>query len=851
MPRSNKKRSPFKIPAEQPPAHLSSVGPSTSSLDSITKNEIQVMISRAVSSARKHGINLMQGTPNAADGNCALESAIFNVRDRDCFPDKLPLSVDYYRILWMTDMRNRTVDDKTWNIYSHHEWEAGWNELMESGVYERGLFGDLMLFAIACGLRKVILIFNTNLCSPHDPIYICDPRKFGIIPDTEIPIVMAYNLAHYESLNPAGVVDIAKTVEVVEEYKTGRYTFSKKDIPFLLETVDADEKNNPKLIEDDSPNKEFQNSLPAFLKGKRPRDMDKEEKKEYNKLRMKFSRKNETELDANMRKHKNAENMKTARSKETQDEITKRQKKENAAKAKKIANATPEEGLNRKAKEKKSKQAQRDQTSEEEKNNRQKKDNAAKAKKIVNANPEEGLKRKSTGRKSKQAQREKASEEEKTNIRKKDNAAKAAKIADATPEESILRKNKEKAAKQQQRAKRIPTSKYAARNALKVLSGEQLVLELKDTENSIGSMDVVCTFCQARKWKSETPTHCCNNGKVDLPRFPDPPEIIQKLLKDENVESKLFRENTRIFNNALALSSIQVNEKRFRNGYCPSVIFEGKVTQYWGPMLPDEGQEPRFAQLYIHDPATEHTSRFKNMSIPSSLSQTQITILRKTLEKLQKLFKDVNPFVQDLLHVCEIPDDELKEGKIVISCKRSDRPKNSHDRRYNLQQNLSEVSVLTNSVPGDLVLRKRGGGLQQIYDLHPAAQALHFVLIFPFGTLGYSEFMKHNDDKKTKRVSPREYFAFHLNMRNPDSDFLFRFARLFQEYLCLAFTTMESQRLKFHKNNQGALRADSYKNVKNAVVDLVPIGDRISRDDHQLKIGKRIVLSKSFVGSPR
>ena len=331
-----------------------------------------------------------------------------------------------------------------------------------------------------------------------------------------------------------------------------------------------------------------------------------------------------------------------------------------------------------------------------------------------------------------------------------------------------------------------------------------------------------------------------------LTRFPNPPEFIQKLLTDDNVESKLFRENARSFNNALALSSIQVNEKRFSNGYTPSVIFEGKVTQYCGPILPDEGQEPRFAQLYVVDPATEHTSRYKNMS----LSKKQATIIRQTLHQLQDLLKEINPFVKDLLHVCEIPDEELKGGRIIISCKKQDRPKNSHERTYNLQQCLTEVSVLTNSVPGDLCLRKRGGGLQQIYDLHPAAQALHFVLLFPFGTLGYSEFLRHNDNK-SKRVSPREYFTFHINMRNLETDYLFRFGRLFQEFVCLAFTTVENQRLKFHRNNQSALRADSYKNVREAIEDLVPIGDRISSDDHQLKIGKRIILSKSFVGSPR
>ena len=62
---------------------------------------------------------------------------------------------------------------------------------------------------------------------------------------------------------------------------------------------------------------------------------------------------------------------------------------------------------------------------------------------------------------------------------------------------------------------------------------------------------------------------------------------------------------------------------------------------------------------------------------------------------------------------------------------------------------------------------------------------------------------------------------------------------------------MENQRLKYQKNNQGALRADTYKNVKTLLDQMVPIGDKINRDDHKLKIGRRIVLSKSFTGSPR
>ena len=53
------------------------------------------------------------------------------------------------------------------------------------------------------------------------------------------------------------------------------------------------------------------------------------------------------------------------------------------------------------------------------------------------------------------------------------------------------------------------------------------------------------------------------------------------------------------------------------------------------------------------------------------------------------------------------------------------------------QVNLQEVSILTNSQPHDLVLQRRGGGLQNISDLNPKGMPLHFTLLFPHGTYGW------------------------------------------------------------------------------------------------------------------
>ena len=186
-------------------------------------------------SAQRHGIKIRHGTPNPGTGNCAFEAAIYNVNDRPCFIEKFPMAINWYRHIWVTDMANRTLFTD-YNIYSNKEWLEGWNQMLEPGAYERGIFGDLMLPGIACGIRKYILIFNTNPDSPHEPIYVVDPSNFDVMPDNEIPVVLAYNMSHYESMEPCSEADISATIDIVKAYKEGRYRYTRQDIPRLINT---------------------------------------------------------------------------------------------------------------------------------------------------------------------------------------------------------------------------------------------------------------------------------------------------------------------------------------------------------------------------------------------------------------------------------------------------------------------------------------------------------------------------------------------------------------------------------------------------------------------------------------
>jgi hypothetical protein len=336
-----------------------------------------------------------------------------------------------------------------------------------------------------------------------------------------------------------------------------------------------------------------------------------------------------------------------------------------------------------------------------------------------------------------------------------------------------------------------------------------------------------------------------------LDPFPVPPPGINNLWHADNTKGRIFRENSRPINNAVCLSSIKVKNRQFEGGFNPNVIFEGKVQQFAGPLQAAQGDKPCFAQLYVHDPSLETGQRFKNMTIPSSMSSSQKRILESVLKTVQEVIHNVNPFVKDFKQIMDIPPDELGQGKIVISAKA--RPNGEHERRYNTQLNLQEVSILTNSEPHDLVLQQRGGELQTISDLNPKGMPLHFTLLFPHGTYGWDLTMKHTDGKR--RVTTREFYVFHLNQRDLLTDFIHLARRLFQEWICMAWVAVENQKLMFQRMNQKALRADTYKNLQEATEnlrnELAPREEGMYNDDTKHPAVGRKILSSSFPGSPR
>ena len=165
----------------------------------------------------------MQGQLNNADGNCAFEAVINNINKRNCFPNKLPLTPLTYRVKWMTDLQNQ--EEKYPELgagFTEEEKKENWEKLKQSGTYEVEFFGDFVIYGIASGCQKNILIFNTS-STAHCPIYVIDPKKFGGEINSDIPVVLAYNGSHYESLHPVSEEDVERTKHLVKSYLDGSY----------------------------------------------------------------------------------------------------------------------------------------------------------------------------------------------------------------------------------------------------------------------------------------------------------------------------------------------------------------------------------------------------------------------------------------------------------------------------------------------------------------------------------------------------------------------------------------------------------------------------------------------------
>ena len=262
-------------------------------------------------------------------------------------------------------------------------------------------------------------------------------------------------------------------------------------------------------------------------------------------------------------------------------------------------------------------------------------------------------------------------------------------------------------------------------------------------------------------------------------------------------------------------------------GFSPTFKIQGKVYHQIGSLQPAEGEVPKFAQIYFHD--TDHQLEHRLRYNPN--------LNREVLTSLQHCLHSVNPYVRSFKSALELAQ-EIPEITLLLSAEK--KPSDEPSRRYNLPTS-SEVAVI---MPGeqandlDVIIQTHEGGLQRISGLHRSYDPLHYVLLFPNGTDGYTSKIPHATGHG--HISPVQFYRYRLQIRSNDCNLLMKSRRLTQQYATDAFAKAEAQRLRWVKYHQKEIRAKKYKGLM----------DAIQADDAR-NAGTKVILPPTIYGSPR
>ena len=373
----------------------------------------------------------------------------------------------------------------------------------------------------------------------------------------------------------------------------------------------------------------------------------------------------------------------------------------------------------------------------------------------------------------------------------------------------------------------------------------------------LGPMNVKCNHCNALHFESEklsTSTRankkfgsCCLQGQIRLPVFMEPPRTLREMLCGISPLSSSFKKNIRQYNAAFAFVSLGVKvDLAITNApgpYCFRI--NGELHHLSGSLLPENGENESYAQIYIHDPAVQ-------LDMRNRLNQNLDPII---MSNLQAMLNETHPYAQlykQAYHIMrERPPAEQRDVAVRLRANR-----HQDLRRYNLPNANEEVAAI---IPGDgseersdhrdIVLHLRGGALKRISHLHPSYASLHYVLLFPYGEDGWHpDIPAHlgpEGQQRSAKVSQRAFYAHRLHARPGIQPALFWGGKLFQQYVVDAWASVEQNMLNYVRFHQKELRADVYQGLRDAAM-----GDR-DENFNLAQHGQRLILPSTHVGSER
>eukprot|EP00794_Sanderia_malayensis_P013661 gene13661-biopygen10956 len=286
-------------------------------------------------------------------------------------------------------------------------------------------------------------------------------------------------------------------------------------------------------------------------------------------------------------------------------------------------------------------------------------------------------------------------------------------------------------------------------------------------------------------------------------------------------------------------------------------------------LRPLEGQQPKYAELYIMDTAEALEHRTNN--------PTNRDLNKDIIKKLQDDLLAVNPYAQEYKNIGNILQQQQQQAnaadKPVPTFDMIITSRANQDHRYHSPA-AAEIAAIYSTKdgaapdPNDRILhiQRRDGYLIDIKATNPAADPLTYPLLFPFGEHGWgttiarlpsTHTVNHPDQaqRHQTRVTPSQFYTYRIQVRD-DFSALHLSRLLFQQYLVDAFTKIEGNDLTYIRSHQKDLRVESYKGLMDHLYRRAEQQNLLAQAHNpgtaqHVDVGRVVILPSSFTGSQR
>jgi len=335
---------------------------------------------------------------------------------------------------------------------------------------------------------------------------------------------------------------------------------------------------------------------------------------------------------------------------------------------------------------------------------------------------------------------------------------------------------------------------------------------------------------------------------VFIDPFKKPPQFLLDLLKfDGPPQAKAFIAKIRQYNCLFAFTSMGATiDRSINNGGGPNIFkISGAICHRLGSLLPEEGDTPKFAELYCFHGGDEIDNRIQALSredkILGSLDRDIVDGLMLMLDAHNSLVKKFRMAKEILL------EHKFAEVSIrLVAPGKDDGPQFSLPSTDELA--CLVVGELTLETPcRDIIVRGRGAHLQRISSLHPAYMALQYPLLFPFGERGFQLGVPYravdpSDPKKRKNMTMQDYYCFCSHYKEGQHNPYLSCGLLSDQAIVDSRVCIDEARLKFILLSNNDLRAENLQGL----VDAVGAG----RMDGS-SVGRKNILPSSYTGGRR